>query len=112
MEEKTEEIVHKTEEQQIKEIQEKMAKGVKFVCSQHGDVTNDVIALSYRTYDNEAKSWKRIKHLYCSVCLDNYLQSLVKNSLLGDVRVGVDKATLEDLGIDLDKLQNSEKEEK
>jgi hypothetical protein len=96
-----------------KEVQEKLAKGIRFVCSKHGDITNGVIYTTYRvdSKDKEGKVHSElIRRFYCVRCLDDIVESFKKQGLHGEVKIGIDKNVLKDLGITEEAFKKSQEE--
>lgn len=113
VEEKKEEMTEEQKlenEQKFKEFQEKLASNIKFICSEHGDVTESSMAIGYKQKDEDGKE-QVVRHIYCNVCLDNLLQSLVADKKLGEVKIGVNQKALKELGIDEKELEKQAAEE-
>lgn len=98
---KTTEAEKKSAEE-FENIKKKLAAGMRFVCPKHGDCTEDNLYISYLDVDAEKKTVKPIRHIYCNHCLDDLLQSLVKQGKLTEVKVGVDKKVLDEIGVSVD----------
>lgn len=97
---KTENDLSDDDKKKLELIRTKLAEGMRFICPKHGDCTDDNLYLSYLDVDHEKKQVYQVKHIYCSHCLDDLLQELVAQGKLQDVKVGVSKAALKDLGIE------------
>lgn len=97
---KTENDLSDEDKKKLELIRTKLAEGMRFICPKHGDCTDDNLYLSYLDVDHEKKQVYQVKHIYCSHCLDDLLQDLVAQGKLQDVKVGVSKAALKDLGIE------------
>lgn len=87
---------------EFENIKKKLAEGMRFVCPKHGDCTEDNLYISYLEVDKEKKTVKPVRHIYCNHCLDDLFQGLVKQGKLTEVKVGVDKKVLDELGVPVD----------
>ncbi len=86
---------------QAEQLKNLLYKSMMFVCSKHGNITDQQVSMSYTVHNPETQAFEEKQATFCVACIAEYLAKLTEEGHLGKVSMGISKQTLDELGIDI-----------